>query len=141
MFNAILLIALGIWLGAMVFFASVVAPTVFGTLEPLMAGHMIRRVFPRYYLFGLISLSIATLASLFASLSSAWIIVACVAMLGITLYARQILMPQVNAARDVMLEAGEAHSVEFKRLHQRSVQLNMVEMVTCLVLLYVLVAY
>lgn len=138
MLNALLLIALGVWLGAMVFFASVVAPTVFGTLEPMMAGHMIRRVFPRYYLFGLICLSIATLASLFASLSSAWITMACVAMLGVTFYARQVLMPQVNAARDVMLEAGEAHSAQFKRLHQRSVQLNMVEMVTCLVLVYVL---
>ncbi len=138
MLNALLMIALGVWLGTMVFFASVVAPTVFGTLEPLLAGQMIRRIFPRYYLFGLICLSIATLASLIAPSSSLWIIVACAVMLGITFYARQMLMPQVNAARDAMLEAGETRSAEFKRLHQRSVQLNMAEMVTCLVLLYVL---
>ena len=138
MLNALLIIALGIWLGAMVFFASVVAPTVFATLEPMMAGQMIRRVFPRYYFFGLICLSIATLASLFASASSPWIIVACTAMLGVAFYAREVLMPQVNAARDAMLEAGEAHSAEFKRLHQRSVQLNTTEMVVCVVLLYAL---
>ena len=138
MLNALLLIAVGLWLGAMVFFASVVAPTVFGTLEPQIAGHMIRRVFPRYYLFGLICLSIATLSSLFAPNSSSWMTLACILMLAATWYARQVLMPQVNAARDAMLARNEAHSPEFDRLHKRSVQLNTTEMAVCLFLLYVL---
>ena len=139
MLNALLLTAIGVWLGAMLFFASVVAPTVFGTLEPPLAGQMIRRVFPRYYLFGLICLSLATLVSLAAPSSSSWVTVACVAMLGVTWYARQMLMPQINAARDAMLERNETHSPEFERLHKRSVQFNAAEMVVCLVLLYVLI--
>jgi len=138
MLNALLLIAVGVWLGAMVFFAAVVAPTVFGTLEPQLAGHMIRRVFPRYYLFGLICLSIASLTSVFAPGASPWVTVACVVMLGATWYARQILMPQVNAARDAMLAQNEPHSLEFDRLHKRSVQLNTTEMALCLLLLYIL---
>ncbi|HEV8716090.1 MAG TPA: DUF4149 domain-containing protein [Candidatus Binatia bacterium] len=138
MFNALLLIAVGVWLGAMVFFASVVAPTVFGSLEPQLAGHMIRRVFPRYYLFGLICLSIASLTSVFRPNASLWVTVACVLMLGATWYARQVLMPQVNAARDAMLARNETHSPEFERLHKRSVQLNTTEMAVCLLLLYVL---
>jgi len=138
MLNALLLIAVGLWLGAMVFFASVVAPTVFGTLEPQIAGHMIRRVFPRYYLFGLICLSIASLASVFAPNASSWMTVACLLMLGATWYARQVLMPRVNAARDAMVARNEAHSPEFDRLHKRSVQLNTTEMAVCLLLLYVL---
>ena len=138
MLNTLLLIAVGVWLGAMVFFASVVAPTVFGTLEPQLAGHMIRRVFPRYYLFGLICLSVASLASVFAPSASPWITVACVVMLGATWYARQVLMPQVNAARDAMLVQNESHSPEFDRLHKRSVQLNTAEMAVCLLLLYTL---
>jgi hypothetical protein len=138
MLNAVLLITVGVWLGAMVFFASVVAPTVFGTLEPQLAGQMIRRVFPRYYLFGLICLSLATLASVAAPGAAPWMTMACVVMLAVTWYARQILMPQVNAARGAMLARNEAHSPEFDRLHQRSVQLNTAEMVVCLVLLYVL---
>jgi len=138
MLNALLLTAIGVWLGAMLFFASVVAPTVFGTLEPPLAGQMIRRVFPRYYLFGLICLSIATLTSLFAPVALPWITVACTVLLGITLYARQMLMPQINAARDAMLARSETHSSEFDRLHKRSVQLNAAEMVVCLVLLYAL---
>ena len=136
MLNALLLIAVGVWLGAMVFFAAVVAPTVFGTLEPQLAGHMIRRVFPRYYLFGLICLSIASFTSIFAA--SLWVTAACVLMLGATWYARQVLMPQVNAARDAMLARNETHSPEFTRLHRRSVQLNTTEMAVCLLLLYVL---
>jgi Domain of unknown function (DUF4149) len=138
MLNALLLIAVGVWLGAMVFFAAVVAPTVFGTLEPQLAGHMIRRVFPRYYLFGLICLSIASLVSVFAPGASRWVTVACVVMLGATWYARQVLMPQVNAARDAMLAQNEPHSLAFDRLHKRSVQLNTTEMAVCLLLLYAL---
>jgi len=140
MVNAVFVIAVGVWLGAMVFFASVVAPTVFGTLEPQMAGQMIRRVFPRYYLFGLICLTVATLASLAAPAASPWMIVACAAMLGATWYAREVLMPQVNTVRAAMLASNETRSPEFDRLHQRSVQLNTAEMVICLVVLYALVA-
>jgi hypothetical protein len=140
MLNALFLIAIGVWLGAMLFFASVVAPTVFGTLEPQLAGQMIRRVFPRYYLFSLICLAVATFASLFASRTSWWSTLACVLMLGISWYARQMLMPQINAARDAMLERQETHSPEFDRLHKRSVQLNTAEMVVCLILLYAFAA-
>ncbi len=40
--NATVLIATGVWLGAMIFFAAVVAPTVFGTLEPGAESQIIR---------------------------------------------------------------------------------------------------
>ncbi len=135
MFNAVVLIATGVWLGAMIFFAAVVAPTVFGTLEPDEASRMIRRVFPQYYLFGLICLSVATLASSYASNTGARITLPLLLMLGMTFYARQVLMPQVNAARDAMLEQGEEQTQEFERLHRRSVQLNTTAMVICLFLL------
>lgn len=133
MLQALLLTATGMWLGAMVFFAAVVAPTVFGTLEPIEAGQMIRRVFPKYYLFGLICLAVALVASL---VSPNWVSFAVAILLGITWYARQILMPKVNVARDTMLEKNEEHSPEFDRLHKLSVQLNAVEMVVCVVLMY-----
>ncbi len=110
MLQTILLTATGMWLGAMVFFAAVVAPTVFGTLEPLEAGKIIRRVFPKYYLFGLICLSIAVLVSL---VTPNWVTIAFSVLLAITLYARQILMPKVNSARDAMLEKNEEHSSQF----------------------------
>ncbi len=135
MLQTILLTATGMWLGAMVFFAAVVAPTVFGTLEPLEAGKMIRRVFPKYYLFGLICLSIAVLVSL---VTPNWVTIAFAVLLAITLYARQILMPKVNSARGAMLEKNEEHSPQFDRLHKLSVQLNAFEMLVCLGLMYVI---
>jgi Ca2+/Na+ antiporter len=138
MLNAVFLTALGVWLGAMIFFAAVVAPTVFGTLSPQLAGQMIRRVFPRYYLFGLVCLSVATLASLYTSAATPWVTVVCMGMLGMTWYARQVLLPQVNEAREATLARNEMHSPEFDRLHKRSVQLNTTEMVVCLVLLFML---
>ena len=140
MLNAVLFVAIGVWLGAMIFFAAVVAPTVFGTLEPQLAGQIIRRVFPRYYLFGLVCLSVATLASLYASVTTPWVTVACTVMLGVTWYARQVLLPQVNEAREGMFARNEMHSSEFDRLHKRSVQLNTTAMVVCLVLLFTLVS-
>ena len=137
MLQALLLTATGMWLGAMVFFAAVVAPTVFGTLEPTEAGKMIRRVFPKYYLFGLICLAVALVVSL---ATPNWVSLALAVLLGITWYARQILMPKVNVARDAMLEKNEEHSPEFDRLHKLSVQLNAFEVVVCLVLMYVIAA-
>lgn len=135
MLHTLLLTATGMWLGAMAFFAAVVAPTVFGTLEPLEAGKMIRRVFPKYYLFGLMCLGIAVLASL---ATPNWVSLALAVLFGITWYARQILMPQVNTARDAMLQNNEEHSPAFDRLHKLSVQLNVFEMLVCLVLLYMI---
>ncbi len=137
MLQTLLLTATGIWLGAMVFFASVVAPTVFGTLAPLDAGQMIRRVFPRYYLFGLVCLTIALLASL---VGPGWWTAAFVLLLAITVYARQILMPKINTARDAMLEKNEEHSPAFTRLHRLSVRLNVFEMLVCVVLMYAMAA-
>ena len=133
MLDTILLTATGMWLGAMVFFAAVVAPTVFGTLEPVEAGRMIRRVFPKYYLFGLVCITVALLASL---TRPNWWTAAFALLLGITAYARQILMPRINTARDAMLEKHEEHSPAFTRLHKLSVQLNALEMLVCAVLMY-----
>ncbi len=140
MLDTVLLSAIGIWLGAMVFFAVVVAPTIFTTLEPLPAGHLLQRVFPRYSLFGLACLSLATLVSLGAPRASPWVTGACVLLLGVTLYARQRLLPRIEAEREAMHARQEGRSPAFDRLHRRSVQLNAAAMVLCVVLLYLLAA-
>ena len=44
----------GALMGAMVFFAAVIAPLVFQVLEPEPAGVFLRRIFPRLYRFGLV---------------------------------------------------------------------------------------
>src|SRR5438046_2574787 len=55
--------ALGLWLGAMGFFAFVVAPAAFSTLDREAAGRFVSAVFPKYYAVGF-GLGLVALASL-----------------------------------------------------------------------------
>src|ERR1700693_5152655 len=48
------LVTLAVWVGSIVFFSFVVAPTVFKTLKPEDAAALIRRIFSKYYLIGII---------------------------------------------------------------------------------------
>src|SRR5580700_1638162 len=48
------LVTLAVWIGSIVFFSFVVAPTVFRTLKPEDAAALIRRIFSKYYLIGMI---------------------------------------------------------------------------------------
>ena len=48
------LLALAVWIGSIIFFSFVVAPTVFKVLKPEDAAKLQRAVFPRYYLVGMI---------------------------------------------------------------------------------------
>ncbi|HKW91927.1 MAG TPA: DUF4149 domain-containing protein, partial [Methylomirabilota bacterium] len=41
-----------LWLGVMAFFAGIVAPAAFTTLDREAAGRFVSAVFPRYYAFG-----------------------------------------------------------------------------------------
>src|SRR5437773_12582167 len=46
------LLALGLWLGSVVFFSLVAAPGLFGALPRDAAGRAVSAIFPRYYAFG-----------------------------------------------------------------------------------------
>jgi len=48
------LLALSVWIGSIVFFSAVVAPTVFKTLDSDAAAKLQRAIFPRYYMLGLL---------------------------------------------------------------------------------------
>lgn len=106
-------------LGAMLFFAGVVAPLVFKHFPEAEAGAFIRRLFPRYYDV----LAIASLiASVFAIGRLAGVLLAAVA--GLFVFARFWLMPRINAARD----AGPEHAARFASLHRASVIINLAQM-------------
>ena len=121
-------LAIGITLGAMLFFSACVAPLVFMRLEPAIAGRFIRALFPWYYGFGIAGSGIATVlcagvAPMAAALSLA-------TALGFLL-ARQVLMPAINAARDAAM-ADPAAARRFDRLHRASVMLNGVQVLLLL---------
>jgi hypothetical protein len=108
--------------GGMLFFACVMTPLVFRKLPQDVAGPFLRQVFPVYYLTG------AAMAFLAAAASAEVNFIACILLVviaGSFLYARFVLMPKVNAAR----EDGALGSADFKRLHRRSVLVNLGQLV------------
>jgi hypothetical protein len=127
--DAVLLWLLGGLAGSMLFFAVVVAPTVFRALPPDQAGRFLRAFFPRYYAWGVVLGGAATAMGA----SSGWLpFLACATVAVLFLYARQVLMPKINAARDAQLGgAGEA-GVRFDRLHRRSVLVNALQLLLLL---------
>ena len=112
---------LGALVGSMLFFAVTVAPTVFRSLPEDQAGKFLRAFFPQYYLWGAILSLICALAaigsSLVISLTSALIAL-------LFIYARQVLMPQINLARDSDKQGVIGAADHFRKLHLRSVAIN-----------------
>ena len=90
-------------LGAMVFFPSIVAPTIFRILPEDKAGLFLRAVFPNYFLInGVAALLAAAIA--FRPLESG-LLAACAAMM---LAVRIVAIPIINNARDLMLSGDVA---------------------------------
>lgn len=124
--QAILLWILGGLAGGMLFFALVVAPTVFRALPAEQAGGFLRALFPRYYLWGLVTAILATLTALFAD-AGGMVVVACGIVTVLFVFARQHLLPAINRARDARLDGGDG-ARRFRRLHGLSVVINLIQL-------------
>lgn len=126
------LLAVVIWLGGMIFFALLTAPTIFTTLPITEAGKVMATLFPRYYLLGYIAGAIACLLAIYFTAALGprlwwgFAAAALVIALGLTLYAGVIIRPQVDAIRTVNEEPNPdpVRKAEFDRLHHLSVSLN-----------------
>ena len=118
-----------IWLtgalaGSMLFFAVVVAPTVFRALPAEAAGSFLRGLFPLYFLWGLVMSLICTIIAVYAAELVAGSICALVAIL--FAYARYSLLARINRARERKMDGDSdaAADRQFKRLHLQSVLIN-----------------
>lgn len=122
---SVALFATALLLGGMVMFAAVVAPMVFRVLEPAPAGRFLRRFFPAYYVY----CAALAGAAAFAFVPLAWeaAIVMAVVAFGFV-FARQGLMPRINAYRDAELAGDAAAKKPFARLHGLSVIVNLGQM-------------
>lgn len=136
----VFLLSWALWIGAIVFFLFVVAPTAFRALELEHAGKFIRTMFPRYYLvgllcglFGLMSGGLLIATRFWPWKGGSTVLVLVFGMMVVVLWARQRLVPRMNSLRD---EAHEAHASEdedareevllrWQRLHRLSVRLNL----------------
>lgn len=125
--TAILTWLLGGLAGSMLFFALVVAPTVFRALPAEQAGPLLRALFPRFYLWGLVIAVLTTLLALFAR-ADATVIVACATVTVLFVFARQHLMPAINRLRQRQLDGDPAAGSRFRRLHGLSVGVNLLQL-------------
>jgi len=87
--------------GGMLFFAASFSAFLFKNLPPAEASALIRKAFPPFYIFVIITSIIAAILALKSSLLSASIL----ALIAIsTIPTRQILMPAINNASDSKLK-------------------------------------
>ena len=122
---------LGALIGSMLFFAITVAPTVFRALPSEPAGKFLRAFFPHYYLWGSIVALICTLGAA-VTRAGPLPILGCGLVTLLFVYARQVLIPQINRARDNQIAGDTDAARRFKRLHLQSVVINAGQLV-CLI--------
>jgi len=127
-------VALAMMLGVMLFFSFVVAPLVFRCLEATEAGRLIRAVFPWYYAV-LIALSL--IAAIILAPARPWLAMVTALVLAGAIFARQWLMPRINAASDASQSGDTGARARFGRLHGASVVINGAQM---LLVVFVLIA-
>ena len=116
-------------LGAMLFFAIGVAPTVFQALPAEQAGLFLRKLFPRYYLSLIVGSTAGGLLWLGTQPLASGV---CLLIAVSTLWIRQWLVPRINALRDRELLGDVSAGEGFARLHRLSVAINMVQLVALL---------
>src|SRR5262245_33107592 len=97
------LVALAVWLGAIVFFSFAVAPLVFSALPRPDAGRVVSAIFPTYYAIGygcgvVMLVTALVLRATAGSVARAWTVAAMVTALtlAVTLYAGVIVQPRAH---------------------------------------------
>jgi len=125
-------VLISIWIGVIVFFSAIIAPTVFKTLDEKSAGVFLRAFFPKYYLFAIvIGLAALALIMIFDIKVSNILYIAIVSMTILSIISR-FMIPMINNARDM----GEKGKQKFNRLHALSVSLNVITLVIGLFFIY-----
>lgn len=126
---ALAFVSLASLFGGMVFFPAVVAPRVFRVLPEANAGAFLRDLFPRYYMYIIVTSSLAAIGLL--SYSRQLFFVMTLVTIS-TLAVRQVLVPLINVWRDQALEGSEAGQRRFDIGHRISVVINGLQMLAVL---------
>ncbi|MBP1687185.1 MAG: hypothetical protein H6Q33_3328 [Deltaproteobacteria bacterium] len=126
------LVALIVWVGEVVFFSFVGAPSLFRTFTAPEAGRAVGAIFPIYYRVGYacgVVVLFASVVFLGAGAARLWwgvhtVLVAI--MLAATLYAGLAVLPRATVLRPQIHEATAAAEAkaEFDHLHALAVRLN-----------------
>ena len=128
---------LTILIGSMIFFMTVVSPSVFATLSTNASSKFLRTIFPRMFLFGFIITVLSLILSYISSniLNSILLIVVALSFI----INRNYLTPKINEFRDREMEGDEKASSNFKYMHLLSVLLfilNFIILVSIVIINY-----
>ncbi|MEO1307383.1 MAG: DUF4149 domain-containing protein [Pseudomonadota bacterium] len=116
--TAVALLFVATLFGGMTFFSFGFAPVLFKQLPMAQVRPLLRGTFPYYYLAVIVLSAVTALATVMVSMAAAALVGAiCLS----TVYARQVLMQQINAATD------RDDQSMFKRLHGLSVAIQLVQ--------------
>lgn len=135
--RALMLLSVVVWLGGLIFFSFVVAPTVFGVLPTRhLAGTVVNRSLAALHWMGMVSglvfLASSMLHSYFTQGSAQPLAVRHLLvylMLALTIFSQFAISPRMTALRAEMVQiddvpATDARRVEFNRLHLWSTRLE-----------------
>ena len=105
--------------GTMIFFVSVITPTVFKTLSNEYSSKFLRSIFPRMFLFGFILSFLSAIVSFYSGYFLEFYVLTIVSIL--FLINRNLITPKINFYRDREIEGDEKAKKYFKLLHLLSV--------------------
>ena len=136
--NLIILI-FGMLLGFMIFFPTVVAPSIFKNLNEKQSSLFLRSFFPKYYLFGII---ISLIGIIVSYLENDLIIITSFVFIFLGfLFSRQYLTPLINKAKDEINKSKNLSKVKFEKLHQFSVLINILQIVICIIIVCYIIIF
>jgi hypothetical protein len=120
-------------LSIMIFYSFGIAFNVHKTLDKENAGKLLRKLFPLYFLWGIIISIFIEIILLYKGESFKAFLMAIV-VIGF-LYSRQVLVPLLNKNRDLVKEGNEEAKKVFGSLHLRSVTINLLQIILLFIIL------
>ena len=122
-------------LAIMIFYSFGIAINVHRTLDKENAGKLLRKLFPIYFLWGIVISITAEIIYLLEGLNTQAFIMAII-VIGY-LYSRQTLVPKLNKNRDLANEGDEKSKKIFNSLHFQSVAINLIQMLLLGLILFI----
>lgn len=142
--NFLYLLALVIWIGSLVFFSFIAAPSLFKALPPEFAGRAVGAIFPKYFPLGYLCGFVALFAAIFsAARTGVWPlfkIAILLVMLTLAIWNGLMTHPRARAIKEeIQTETGKTDVTllqrEFTHTHRISVAQNILVLLLGLILL------
>ena len=115
-------------IGFMIFFMSVVTPSVFKTLDEKNSRNFLRFIFPRMFLYGFILSFVTLLLSIY--IRDQFLVIISVSVSIFFLINTYIITPKINFHRDQFNDGIMKSEKVFKRFHLISVLIFLVQLIS-----------